>query len=163
MDLFGKLIIQGLSLPTIIFSKNTKNLISMNNHSWLQHISWTHNSHINGLVHERHNSIANTLELRLFCTNPLISDKIKKEMSEALVTTNYFAAGWSERLRIPWVTRALSQNKDSLTSIRTPIVKIWWSYLYNGDIYTGKMASLYWDSPRAHFQSITEEGLSHGE
>ena len=31
-----------------------------------------HNAHIDGLVQERRNSIANALELRLFCTKPLI-------------------------------------------------------------------------------------------
>ena len=33
----------------------------------------TSSDHINGSVQERHNSIANALELRLSCTNPLIS------------------------------------------------------------------------------------------
>ena len=28
--------------------------------------------HVDGLVQERHNSIANALELRLCCTNPLM-------------------------------------------------------------------------------------------
>ena len=31
-----------------------------------------HGNNIDGLVQERHNSIANALELRLSCTNPLI-------------------------------------------------------------------------------------------
>ena len=33
---------------------------------------YMYNSHFDGLVQERHNSIANTLELRLSCTNPSI-------------------------------------------------------------------------------------------
>ena len=40
-------------------------------YNWTTDILDTH-THINGLVQERHNSIANALELRLSCTNPSI-------------------------------------------------------------------------------------------
>ena len=36
---------------------------------------WRLIDHIDGLVQERRNSIANALELRLYCTNPLICNK----------------------------------------------------------------------------------------
>ena len=40
---------------------------------WWGHLLQLPYQHINGLVQERRNSIANTLELRLSCTNPSIS------------------------------------------------------------------------------------------
>ena len=47
--------------------------------SWKQDIYNYHDdvgcsSHINGLVQERRNAIANALDLRLSCTNPLIAE-----------------------------------------------------------------------------------------
>ena len=43
--------------------------------SWIQKMYCYHHfdqGHIDGLVQERRNPIANALELRLFCTNPSI-------------------------------------------------------------------------------------------
>ena len=42
-------------------------------------------AHINGLVQERHNSIANTLELRLSCTDPSIYFYVFYEMLSVFV------------------------------------------------------------------------------
>ena len=47
---------------------------------WYLHMS----HYFNGLVQERHNSIANALELRLSCTNPLIYFACSLEPSEIL-------------------------------------------------------------------------------
>ena len=44
------------------------------------HSAWRH---IDGLVQERHNSIANALELRLSCTNPSISLGCSVPLNEA--------------------------------------------------------------------------------
>ena len=55
-------------------------LYNGNPHTWKDHLyietgPWYPGlsvDHIDGLAQERHNSIANALELRLSCTNPLI-------------------------------------------------------------------------------------------
>ena len=51
-----------------------KNWISSNVSIFCQIVSFVYKggSWLNGLIKERHISIANTLELRLSCTNPLI-------------------------------------------------------------------------------------------
>ena len=50
--------------------------------------------HIDGLVHERRNSIANALELRLYCTNPSIWDMNIKITYPAKVCDNTIAQPW---------------------------------------------------------------------
>ena len=49
---------------------------------------WIHN--IDGLVQERPNTIANALELRLSCTNPLISAEDTNDLSAKLLTFYIF-------------------------------------------------------------------------
>ena len=46
---------------------------------------WSWCGHIDGLVQERHNSIANALELRLSCTNPMMCERIISEPPQSLV------------------------------------------------------------------------------
>ena len=63
----------GLMQPKIYAAYDTTNVCQTNNTSWLLfYVSNTETEHIGGLMQERCNSIANTLELHLSCTNPSI-------------------------------------------------------------------------------------------
>ena len=72
-------------------------------------ISIAHVQHINGLVQERRNSIANALELRLSCTNLLISSLSWGRM----VTT------WATSIFRKWC-----KNVSTMKSILVPVV-VW--------------------------------------
>ena len=83
-------------------------------------------SHVDGFVQERRNSIANTLELRLSCTNPSIWRRCFV-LQETLRTTN---RRWTERPRsnatnLAWPLTE-SERRTSITgcvraqSLRTP-------------------------------------------
>ena len=88
--------------------------------------------YIDGLMQDCSNSIALAMELLQSCAKPSISP---------------FLQWW-------WwigVIRAPFQYKDHICSYRDPHCKdkavMKWSSLYNRKSFTGKMESLYWNSP----------------
>ena len=72
---------------------------------WSYH-SLTQNHHIYcWVVQERHNSIANALELRLSCTNPTICIWVKSRNCDCLVTWfcyQLIAKPGNKRAAVPW-------------------------------------------------------------
>ena len=72
--------------------------------------------HIDVLVQERHNSIADALELRLSCTNPSF---FTTEITVRLLSTEQQSRNWNEiKWSVATVTaRALIQYKDVISPV----------------------------------------------
>ena len=88
--------------------------------------------HIDGLVQERHNSIANALELRISCTNPLITVQVG-------MVGSWSPGTWAARITVPaYHGTSWCRNYSGYEKYRKyncgDMIMLWPSYLHNGMI-----------------------------
>ena len=131
---WGILLLWGFPIPNM-FMKNRVHVTKLIEAEWV---------HIDGLVQDCSNSIANALELLHSCTKPWICHH------ESCSTS-------VQRQAIIWIEvyKNLQMSSGGGFNIKMPSYQyrkshyggkkiLWPSYLHNGISYTGKMTSSYW-------------------
>ena len=116
---------------------------------------WLVKHHIDGLVQERCNSIANTLELRLSCTNPLICQFRSSQKSECV----HIVWHWFQKL-VQWETKPLSPLHDSQIT-RWRLQSGWCLYVWDGMVIwvpSGRTFNLLITSRQGRWKACSTSG-----